>query len=439
VAASVIINIIAGALIILVLSVVIFSRVNLHPDEFSHIAASTYFQNHWFKLAVDHPSMLQTLIPGWGTSYLFLNDIVYSLAEKATGFLVPLGVTDFLRYRLFNFALLPVLLVLFLANRRNGLWFLLAFALSTQTWYLFSYFNGDALSMFFSLLLGFYYVSNRTAIDPFFWGRAEFNNTVALFYLLCVLVMFTRLHYAIFVFFIIGLIFVSNATELNFKSTLKPITRLAMFLVLIALPFGAAELKDQWVNDFAKDQSIETIREENKRPEFKVEHIKATGSNPHLLYLKQTGHSYGDLFTNHPWAEWSFQSFFGVYGFMNIKASKTFYKLSSALGVGVTMAFLLFSAFRGDRRTTFIVAYLLLCISLVIVQSSMYSWLYGFQAQGRYLLAVIPMIAVTLALNPYRKKVPLVAVQYYVLAILLMNVIGFAAYGVVPMTGIGSG
>ena len=250
-AASVIINIIAGALIVLVLSVVIFSRVNLHPDEFSHIAASTYFQNHWFKLAVDHPSMLQTLIPGWGTSYLFLNDIVYSLAEKTTGLLANLGVADFLRYRLFNFALLPIALVLFLVDRRNGLWFLLAFALSTQTWYLFSYFNGDALSMFFSLLLGFYYVSHRSNIDPFFWGQAKFNKTVALFYLLCVLVMFTRLHYAIFVFFIIGLIFVSNATELNFKSALKPITRLAMFLVLIALPFGAAELKDQWVNNLS--------------------------------------------------------------------------------------------------------------------------------------------------------------------------------------------
>jgi hypothetical protein len=427
------ISIAAGMLIMLVLLVVIFSKVNLHPDENSHIAASTFFQSHWFKLAIDHPSMLKTLIPGWGTSYLFLNDIVYSLSEKVTGFLVPLGVPDYLRYRLYNFVLLPTLLILYIADRRNGIWFLLAFVLTSQSWYLFAYFNGDALGMFFSLLLAYFFVSHRKEIELFFWERSGLNLAVAGFYALCVLVLFTRLHYTIFVFFIIGLILVSRLGQSGIRSILKVSVRLAIFLLLVLLPLGAAELKDQVVNGFDKQETIKMVRKSHQNPEFNAEYIMNTGSNPHLLHFKQLGHPYSELFTKHPWVEWSFQSFFGVYGYMDIKATHAFYTLSSILGMGLTLIFLVYSAARSDKCFRLILAWLLLFVCLVIIQSSMYSWLNGFQAQGRYLLSIIPMIAVALALNPLRDRVPRPGVQFYVLVIFLVNVTGFAVYGVLPM------
>ena len=160
-----------GAMVLLVLIVSLYSRVNLHPDEFSHIKAGLFYQDHWFKLAVAHPDMLKTMIPGWGSSYLFLNDIVYSAAEKFTAVLEPLGVENHLRYRLFNFALLPILLLIFISDRRNGIWFLLAIGLSTQTWYLFSYFNGDALGMFSTMLLAFIYAKHSEDIDNIFWEK----------------------------------------------------------------------------------------------------------------------------------------------------------------------------------------------------------------------------------------------------------------------------
>lgn len=427
------ISITAGSLIILALLLVLLSTVNLHPDEHSHIAASAFFQNHWFKLAVDHPSTLQTLIPGWGSSYLFLNDIVYSVAEKTSAFLVPFEVPDYLRYRLFNFVLLPILLFLFIADRRNGAWFLLAFVLSTQTWYLFSYFNGDALGMFFSFLLAYHFVSNRSRIEGFFWERSEFSSSIAGLYALCVMVLFTRLHYTIFVFFIIGLIPVLRLPQGDFKSVANVSVRTALFLLLVTLPVGLVELKDQWVNDFAKAEAIGVVQEDHKRPEFKFEHIEETGKNPHLLHLRRLGHPYSDLFKKHPWVEWSYQSFFGVYGFMNIKAPESFYLLSSILGMGLTFAFLLYSAVRARWRFRIVFIYLVVFVSLVIVQSTMYSWLNGFQAQGRYLLAIVPMIAVVLALNPIRKKVPKLYLQSYLLAIFLLNIVGFAAFGVIPM------
>ena len=65
----------------------------------------------------------------------------------------------------------------------------------------------------------------------------------------------------------------------------------------------------------------------------------------------------------------------------------------------------------------------------------MYSWLFNFQAQGRYMLAIIPMIAVVLALAPSRQKLQPVSIQEYVVLVYLFNSVGFAIFGVLPMIG----
>jgi hypothetical protein len=425
-----------GVMLFQVLIVALFSRFNLHPDEFCHVFASSYFQEHWFKMAVDHPDMLKTLIPGWGSSYLFLNDIVYSLAEKTTSVLSMLGFDDYLRYRLFNFLLLPILLLVFLADRRNGIWFLLALGLTSQTWYLFAYFNADALGMFSSFLLGYYFITKRTEIERFFWEKPQFSAVILGFYILCVLIFFTRLQYAIFVFFILGLIYVTKLIERDFWTLMRGSIRILIFLLLVTVPVGMAELKDQITNDFENDTAIEKIREENKRPEFKKQHIIATGKNPHNLFLKGTGTPYFDLFTEHPWLESSFISFFGVYGYMNIGAPILFYVISSFVGVGLTLIFLSVSAFRASSRFRIVVAFFFFSAFLVLIQSTMYSWLHAFQPQGRYMLAIIPMLAVVLALNPMQDKLPKLRIQCYTLLVYLVNGAGFAVYGVLPMIGI---
>jgi ABC-type multidrug transport system fused ATPase/permease subunit len=424
-----------GVMVFQVLIVALLSRLNLHPDEFSHVFASTFFQDHLFKLAVDHPAMLKTLIPGWGTSYLYENDIVYSLAEKFTSVLTAFGLQDYLRYRLFNFLLLPMLLLVFMADRRNGMWFLLALGLTSQTWYLFAYFNGDALGMFFSFLLGYYFITKRTEIERFFWEKPQFGAVILGFYILCVLIFFTRLQYAIFVFFILGLIYVMKLVERDFWTLMKGSIRILIFLLLVTVPVGMAEFKDQITNDFENGTAIQKIRAENKGPEFKKQHIIATGKNPYNLFLKDTGAPYFELFTEHPWLETSFVSSFGVYGYMNILAPMLFYVISSFVGVGLTFIFLSVSAFRASSRFRIVVAYFFFSAFLVLIQSTMYSWLYAFQPQGRYLLAIIPMLAVVLALNPMQKTLPNACIQRYALMVYLVNGTGFAIYGVLPMIG----
>ena len=432
---SILLYTVISAVVFQVLIVALYSRYNLHPDEFSHNRASTYFQNHLFKLAIDHPAMLKTLIPGWGSSYLFLNDIVYSLAEKATSLLAAFNLEDYSRYRLFNFILLPILLLIFIADKRNGVWFLLALGLTPQVWYIFAYFNGDALSMFSSFLLGYFYITNRVEIESSFWEKSRVSTIMLCFYTLCVLVLFTRLHYAIFVFFVLGLILVANLADKDFKSVINGSIRLLIFFLLVTIPVGIAELKDQIANDFQKSAKIKLVQEENRSPEFKKEYIIASGKNPHRLYLKQTGVPYHELFTEKRWLEISFKSFFGVYGYMNISLSGYFHLITGFIGAGITLIALLVSTIRADLRFRIIVAYFFFAAFLVLVQSSMYSWLFNFQAQGRYMLAIIPMMAVVLALAPSRQKLQPVSIQEYVVLVYLFNSVGFAIFGVLPMIG----
>ena len=367
--------------------------------------------------------------------YGLLNDIVYSLAEKATSLLAAFNLEDYSRYRLFNFILLPILLLIFIADKRNGVWFLLALGLTPQVWYIFAYFNGDALSMFSSFLLGYFYITNRVEIESSFWEKSRVSTIMLCFYTLCVLVLFTRLHYAIFVFFVLGLILVANLADKDFKSVINASIRLLIFFLLVTIPVGIAELKDQIANDFQKSAKIKLVREENRNPEFKKEYIIASGKNPHGLYLKQTGVPYHELFTEKRWLEISFKSFFGVYGYMNISLSGYFHLITGFIGAGITLIALLVSTIRADLRFRIIVAYFFFAAFLVLVQSSMYSWLFNFQAQGRYMLAIIPMMAVVLALAPPRQKLQPVSIQEYVVLVYLFNSVGFAIFGVLPMIG----
>ena len=425
-----------GLVVFQVLIVVLLSKYNLHPDEFSHVATSLFYQDHWFKLPYDHPAMLETLIPQWGSSYLFLNDITYWLAEKSTAFLSILDIETIVRYRLFNYALLIILLLIYLPDRRNGIYFLLAIGLTSQTWYLFSYLNGDALSMFFSLLLGYVYISKRSEIESFFWEGNRVSAAILMFYTLSVLVFFTRLHYAIFVFFLLGLILLVEIPNRDFRTLLKGSKRLLIFFILLTLPVAMAELKDQIVNDFEKQSRTGTIVQDHKRPEFKLEYIIETGKNPHLKQLKNTGTPYTDLFTKFGWQKKSFVSFFGVYGYVNIFAPKLIYLLSSLVGMGLTLLYLLKCAIRSNLRYRIASAFFFFSTFLVLIQSSIHSWTHAFQPQGRYLLAIIPMLAVTLALRSSTPKQRSTSIKLYIILIYLINASAFAFYGVFPMMDI---
>ncbi len=423
--------IVIGVLLCQCLLVALYSKYNIHPDEHGHVMASKFYKDHWFKIAVDQPAMKAALMPGWNFSYLNHPDIIYFLAEKATAFVkIPLQ-EDFQRYRLFNFLLLATLILVFASGSRKKPYFLLLLGLTPQIWYIFSYFNGDAISMFASMMLGYYFIRERQSLEYFFWVKPRINRQISIFCLLCVLVLLTRLHYAIFVVFMLGLIPLLKPANQAFRNIPRVLLRLTVISLCILAVVGLMELKEQSVNGFNKSEAVEAVAEETITPEFSKEHILETGYNPFSLYLMDLGIPVSDLLSKHHFGSLSAISFIGLFGYMNLPCPNTFYWISGIAALG-SIALLLFAGlWRSGLHYSLIVLYSISATLMVFALSLAHSWMVGYQPQGRYLFAVIPMLAVTLSLSS--AKTPVLLIQKLTLVIFTINCIGYAVYGMLPM------
>ncbi|MBU1564592.1 MAG: hypothetical protein KJ630_03060 [Proteobacteria bacterium] len=423
--------VVIGIFLFQCLLVALFSQYNIHPDEHGHVIASKFYKDHWFKIAVDQPAMKAALMPGWNFSYLNHPDIVYFLAEKVTAFLkIPLE-EDFQRYRLFNFLLLTTLILIFSGGSRKNLYFLLLLGLTPQIWYIFSYFNGDAISLFASMMLGYYYIREREHLEYFFWVKPRLNPPIIIFFFLCVLVLLTRLHYAIFVVFILGLIPLLKPANQEYKNIPKVLLRVILISLCILIVVGLFELKEQSVNNFKKSEAVEAVVEESITNEFSKQQILETGYNPFRLYLMDLGEPITDLLTKHHFLSSSVMSFIGLYGYMNVRSSNAFYWISGIIAFGTVIFLLFVGIWRSGLGYALIVLYSIAAALLVFILSLAHSWMVGYGAQGRYLFAVIPMLAVTLSLSS--AKTPVLVIQKLALAVYTVNCIGYAVYGTLPM------
>lgn len=418
-------------ILIQLLAIVNLSEFNIHPDEKGHVLASTFYQDHWMKTRADSPEMLRSLIPSWGFSYLYLADVVYFLAEKTTSFLTLFSLDGHTRYRFFNFVLLSMLLATFFRDARNGLFFISAIGLTPQIWYLFSYFNGDGFSLFASLLLCYYFVMKRDPLVDYFWKDSRFNSTVLWFAAMCCLVIVTRLQYAVVVAFCFLLIFILKPGDRRWNHLMPVLGKTLFMSMAILLVVGLFELREQQVNGFEKSQLIANVEKQHVITELSKADILETGNNPYNLYLRDLGVPLVDLLMEHPWLKDSITSLLGVYGYFNFTSSNAFYWISGLCGFGMVIVGLVFLLSHGKAHDRKIVFLSCLAIFWVFFQSLMLSWMVGFQPQGRYLMAVIPIIATCFCL--VQKRLPMPLVRGWTLVIYMVNCSGFTLYGVLPM------
>lgn len=427
-------NILIGVVLIECLAISCFSDFNLHPDEYGHLAASQYYKDHWFKKAADDPEMTKSIMPGWGFSYLHHPDIIYFWAEKITEPMKIFIEDDYLRYRFFNFALFFTLILLFSNNLKTGPYFLLALGITPQLWYLFSYFNGDAVSMFSALLLGYYFVKNRQKLQNFFWNGSAVSKTIFMFIALASLVLLTRLHYAIFTIFLFGLLCLLKPEMTSYRAIPKMILRIILVGFGVLLIVNALEFKEQFVNNFNKFEVISQVIKDHALPTYTKEAILDTGFNPYWLYFRDLGVEAKELLTRYDWLSTSAKAFLGVYGQMLFFSSMSFYWISGIAGLGAISLLFFWHCRQSRRQYILLFGYLIVSILAVFVQSFLHSWIISFQAQGRYLFALIPMIAVILSLGEGR--IPVKYMQRMLLAVYAINAAGYAVFGVLPMLGI---
>jgi hypothetical protein len=141
---------------------------------------------------------------------------------------------------------------------------------------------------------------------------------------------------------------------------------------------------------------MDDLREELAGAGFKPSDV-ANGTAYYGLGLRERGVTASALF-HRPW-RWgrhTYRSFFGVYGIMDVNAPRWLYGFQATIAV----AFLIWALWA--RRTGLgsegwgVIAVTAVVIVASLAAAFWRAWTFDFQAQGRYVFAIIP--TVTLAL-----------------------------------------
>jgi len=370
--------------IVLVALMALRSPENAHPDEFRHFVAAEYFRQHWLPPAVGAPGT-ETSYSEYGFSYLNEADFVYWAFGKAAALGDVAGMGAGLAMRLLQVVLYSGLVAWMMSRARQftpALGFLL---LTPQVWYVFSYVNGDALP--FALLtvllveLGWPDSSVRR-----FLKTAQARPTPGVFVagaLLGLLAISKRNYLISFVF--LGWVSLWLRKEVRHWSR---IALLASTAAVIALPWVTYHA---WVNDWETGKRAAEYSEQVASPAMKPS-AQASPSSFRFRALRTKGASLWDVLVRLHWIEISFRSFCGLYGWMNIEADPWTYGIFAALYAALLAILVIPSLRRGPPGRSSLLIGVLICTALVVAQSAYWSWVFDFQAQGRYLFPILPML-----------------------------------------------
>ena len=121
------------------------------------------------------------------------------------------------------------------------------------------------------------------------------------------------------------------------------------------------------------------------------------GKKFYTMNLKQRGTTLVSLIKKNKWFGHSFVSGFGHYGYFTIASPEWYYGLMK-WAAGVFMAFILGTILLRGNAQSRVFVLMVMMLSLALIGASLHrSWTVDFQAQGRYLFPILPMVGVVLA------------------------------------------
>jgi hypothetical protein len=145
------------------------------------------------------------------------------------------------------------------------------------------------------------------------------------------------------------------------------------------------------------------------------------------LSLRRKGVSFSEMLFEKGWLRLSSQSFFGVYGYMNIYARNWLYALFFLLTFMFT-AYCFYTVIKSrDRQSIVQLAITAIGVFLTVSVSMTLSWVYAFQPQGRYLFPALAMCGLFVYAN--RRHFDRRFINLYVAAMFLLSVFSFVAWG----------
>ncbi len=382
-----------GLVLVLVVIMATISRPHSHPDEHAHLRAAQYYDDHVLPPQACAPSTLYTYT-NYGTSRLNADELAYFIGGRYLELVEFLPFKPYHKLRFFNVALFALLLLLAIAKSQARLLFV-PLLFSPQIWYLFSYFNSDALALFFALIIGHQVADNESVFRRLISGQAT-KPALAILGLgiLALFLFLTKKNYYFFTLFLFA-----SATLLAWqhRQQLDQIWRAAkpsaLILTLGISLFGSWHLYQNQQHDFNRKQQVLDCRQQTALPAYKPD--AAPEVQHKYLNLKSQGTSLGKMLSM-GWADSIFSSAFGNYGYVELPASPQHYLLVKALLLGIVLILIWQVITRGSNFQRLIIL-LNLGLFVCLIAITMYkSWTVDYQPQGRYYFAMAPIFGLSL-------------------------------------------
>ncbi len=380
------------AIFVLVLVMATISKFDEHPDERVHVRAGEYYQNHYLPPPIDDES-IQDTYSIYGVSRLHSGEIVYLLAGQFSRLLTSFHLQNFISLRIFNVLLLFSLLIMAL-NIVDFRIFLLPLLVSPQIWYVFSYFNSEAYSVFIMLIAAYQVASPQSSLNRYLYNDVSTLKQIAIVACLGLMLATSLLVKINFYFFdvFLGLYFIWLIYLKKVSFTRYSFYRLlTIFLVGLAI-FGSIRFVDNSIHDFKKDDRLLEARERFAKEAYKPS--TPLDQKHFYLQMKDRGVSLKRFIQLDRWGEKSFRTAFGVYGHTSISASFAYYDYVRYIGLALCILgggiILLFGHKEG-------IGVLVLCATVslgLILLALHHAWTVDFQAQGRYFLPILGMISI---------------------------------------------
>ncbi len=372
----------------------VVSERNAHPDEYVHLEAASYYMDHLLPPEIEDEQILQTY-SAYGVSRLNNGEIYYLLAGKFAQFLAVFKVDALLALRGFNLLLFGFIF-LYTVRSVEARIVALPFLLTPQVWYIFSYCVSDGLGLFLCFLAGCELIKENSYFNRILAAdRSHPVGAMLLFSALLGSLFLLKINYYPFVILVYAVILYRWVNSDGQRRTL--LFRVLICSILAVLFAGLRIGADYYVNGADREEKLLTMREKTADHWYKPStelHKKHVS-----MYMRQRGTSLERMIFQYNWFGHTFETGTGKYGYFTISGSAAYYQLMKWL----LMAFLLYICVtvtvRGDSEGR-LLALLVVGLSLALVAASIHrSWTVDFQAQGRYLFPILPMIGVVLARN----------------------------------------
>jgi len=477
--------------IVLLAALLMATSRSVNPDETMHIGAARFYLDNWLPPAVGDSRVASDpdAYGPWGFSYLDEWDVCYFFAGKFAVVLAPFIPDETIRFRLFNVLILFVL-VRICFMKKWALPMAPLLLVSPQIWYVFSYFSGDAFALGVACLTVFYitdrsfFLFDQSPGPSFSWHywKSAWRQYVAPAALISLVILakrnfwiaipfvaliwsariglIGRLETALTAITLLAFSVLSLESEHSLSKTslttfsvifgvsalllclavarriyLRPELvkwfrqaswKMALIIFLVISISAPRIVWDRFINGSSAEKAALQITTKNQYAvhDLKPDTIKQGGGLASNR-LKDRGVALTTLFAS-PW-NWhvtTVRSFFGAYGYMQYFTADS---IVSALFV-LAMTLCGLSLWRAKREEGCVEPLVILAMMIVVIGSSILaSWIAGFQAQGRYLFALLPFAFLHLNTRLPRPAAD-VATALVVLSTAL-GVFGFLYYG----------